>query len=146
MASFKSEEITLHGSAEQVFTKLSNLEGLKNMLDNMPKDQIPEDKLKMLEQVTITSDSISLPAGPMGQLTLQLTKKEEPTLIRLEGIGTPVAMSMQMNITPVDDATSLGIVEIDLSIPAMMKPMVSGPLTKATSEIGRMLSMLRFDK
>lgn len=144
MATFKSEEVRLHGSAEQVYSRLSNLEGLKDLLANMPKDQIPEDKLQLLDQVEITSDTISIPGGPVGALKLRITQKTEPTLLRLEGEGTPVALSMQMEITPVDEHTSLGCVEIDLAIPAMMRPMVSGPLNKATAEIGRMLSMLNF--
>ncbi len=144
MATYRSEEITLKGSADKVFARLSNLEGLKELLTRVPEDQIPEDKRQMFDNIEITADSITIPGGPTGPIKLKKAREVEPTLIRLEGEGTPVPVSLQIDITPVDDSQSLGVIEFELGIPAMLKPMVNGPLNKMTAETAKMLSMLNF--
>lgn len=145
MATYKSEEITLSSPAENVFLKLDNLEGLGEMIKNAPADQIPADKKEMLEQIAVTRDTISFPAGPMGAITLQKTESINPTLIKLEGMGTPVPMSLSLHILPLGEESCAATIEIDLQIPAMLKPMVNGPLKKMTEEFARMLRAVPFN-
>lgn len=145
MAEFKSEETPINASAEKVFGKLSNLESLGEALRNVPEDQIPADQKDLFSQVAITSDTISFPAGPIGSLTLKMTQKVEPTLIRLDGVGSPVPMSLSLRIRPVTEVSSTAMAVIDLQIPAMLKPMVSGPLNKMMSQFADMLRRIPMD-
>lgn len=142
MASYKSETVSLAYPAETVFTKLSNLEGLGEVIKNVPADQIPADQRAMLEQVKVTSDTITFPGGPVGEITLRLTETVSPTLIHLEGYGTPVPMNLAMHITPLTPDTCEAYVEIDLKIPAMLRPMVNGPLQKMADQFGQMLRQM----
>lgn len=144
MATYRSEDVTLGAPAERVFTKLDNLEGLGEMLRNAPVDKIPADKMEMIKQIEVSGDRIKIPGGAMGMITLRKTRSEAPTLIKLEGEGLPMAMSMSLHITPVNEESSSASVEIDLQIPAMLKPMVSGPLNKMTSEFANMLRAIPF--
>ncbi len=145
MATYRSEDVTLGAPAETVFLKLDNLQGLGEMIKNAPAEQIPADKRDMLEQIEVSADRISFPAGPMGAITLRKTQSVNPSLIRLEGEGTPVPMSLSLHILPMGEATSTASVEIDIQIPAMLKPMVSGPLNKMTSEFANMLRAIPFE-
>lgn len=145
MATYRSDDVTLGAPAEKVFNKLDNLQGLGEMIKNAPADQIPDDKREMLESITVTEDTISFPAGPMGAICLRKTQSVSPTLIRLEGQGTPVPMSLSLNILPMGEETSTAYVEIDLQIPAMLKPMVNGPLQKMTAEFANMLRAVPFN-
>lgn len=145
MAQYNSYWVDLRYSADQVFSKLSNLENLRDLLNRIPEDQIPADQRKQLEDIQITPDSISLPGGPVGSITLRMAEKVQPSLIRLQGEGTPVNMSLSMEIEPVDDAACRARVVILLDIPAMLKPMVNGPLNKMTEQFATMLQMIRFD-
>lgn len=144
MATYKSEEVTLNASAEKVYGKLSNIQGLGEMIKNAPVDAIPADKRGLLEQITVTGDSVSFPAGPMGAITLQKGKCVEPTLITLEGVGTPVPMKLCLNIAPLGDANCSAEVEIDIQIPMLLKPMIGGPLQKMTKEFANMLRAIPF--
>lgn len=144
MATYKSEEVTLTAPAERVFAKLDNLEGLGDMIKNAPADMIPEDKKATLDQIAVTADTISFPAGPMGAITMRKTRSECPTLIRLEGEGTPVPMSLSLHISPKGEESCVAEVEIDLQIPKMLAPMVSGPLKKMTTEFATMLRSVPF--
>lgn len=145
MATYKSDDVTLGASADKVFAKLDNLEGLGEMIKNAPADMIPDDKRELLEGITVTADTITFPAGPVGALTLRKAGSVAPTLIRLEGDGGPVPMSMMLNIIPVSDECCRANIEIELQIPAMLKPMVNGPMKKMTSEFANMLRAVPFN-
>ena len=144
MATYSSEEVTIGAPAEKVFSRLDNLQGLGDMIKNAPADQIPEDKRALLEQIEVTGDTIKIPGGPMGAITLRKTQSVSPSLIRLEGQGTPVPMSLALHIVPAGEQACTASVEVDLQIPAMLKPMVSGPLKKMTSEFANMLRAVPF--
>lgn len=145
MATYRSEDVTLGAPAETVFLKLDNLQGLGEMIKNAPAEQISADKRDMLEQIEVSADRISFPAGPMGAITLRKTHSVNPSLIRLEGEGTPVPMSLSLHIVPMGEVASTASVEIDIQIPAMLKPMVNGPLNKMTSEFANMLRAIPFE-
>lgn len=145
MATYKSEEVTLGASAGTVFFKLNNLQGLGDMIKNAPADQIPADKREALEKIEVSADTVSFPAGPMGAVTLRKTESVSPTLIRLVGEGVPVPMSLSLHILPMGEEACRASVEIDIQIPAMLKPMVSGPLQKMTTEFANMLRAIPFN-
>ncbi len=72
MAIYNSSEVSLHAPAESVFSKLSNLENLRTLLDKVPAEQIPADKREMFDSITITPDAITVPGGPVGALTFRV--------------------------------------------------------------------------
>ena len=145
MAEFKSKETPISASAEAVYKKLSNLEGLKELLSRVPEDQIPADQRDLFSQIKITSDTLSFPAGPVGELTLRLAETVEPTFIRLEGVGTPVPMGLMLHIHPSTEVSCSAEVAVDLQIPAMLKPMVSGPLKNMVEQFANMLRNLPYE-
>lgn len=139
MASYSSEEVTLSKPAELVWEKLSNLENLRTLLENVPEGGLPADKREMLEKIKIEGDTITIPGGPLGATTLRMTEKTPPTLVRLDGEGTPVPMSVSIHIQPLTSESSKAHVEFSLEIPAMLKPMVSGPLKQMVNQFATVL-------
>ena len=144
MAIYNSDNVTLHASANAVFDKLSNLENLKGMLDKVPAERIPEDKRAMFENIKITSDTIEVPGGPMGNLTFRVVERVAPLLIKLQGEGIPLQMALALHISPLTDSTSSAKVEIDINIPAMLKPMVGGQIQKIANQFGDVLGAIPF--
>lgn len=144
MATYKSDEVTLHASAESVYSKLSDMSKFGDMLKGAPADALDADKRALLDQVEISGDTISFPAGPAGKVTLRKAEAIEPTLIRLEGVGTPVPMAMSLHITPVLADECRAEVSIDIEVPAMLKPMISGPMKKMVSQIAVMLPQIQY--
>lgn len=145
MTSIKSDKAIVNGTPEQVFEKLSNLDNLKPLLEKVPKDQIPEDNREMFDNLQITSDSISIPGGPVGNITLRISDLLPYSLIRLSGEGSPVPMGMQLEIEPEGADQSEVQVAINLEIPAMLKPMVSGPLKKIANQFVNVLGAIKFN-
>lgn len=144
MATYKSEEVALTRQAEEIWHKLSNLENLRGLIGRVPRESIPDDKREMLEKIEITPDTITVPGGPVGAVVLRMSEKEEPTLIKLKGEGTPVEMSVAMHIRPTGTESCEAQVVIDLAIPALLKPMVNGPLTQMAQQLGQVVRALQF--
>ncbi|MCH5223113.1 MAG: hypothetical protein J1E82_03655 [Muribaculaceae bacterium] len=144
MTTYSSDEITFNAPAEKVYDKLSNLENLKSLLEKVPADKVPEDKRQMFENIVITPETIEVPGGPMGKLVFRLTEKVAPSLIKLSGEGIPIALALEMHIKPLSETTSAGKVDINIDIPAMLKPMVGGQIQKMAGQFGNILSAISF--
>lgn len=144
MTTIKSEKATVNAPAERVFDKLSHLDNLKPLLEKVPKEQIPEDKREMFDNLVITSDTISIPAGPVGDITLRVADRLPFSLISLQGEGTPVPMGMQLEIESEGPERCEVQVAVMLEIPAMLKPMVSGPLKKIVNQFVQVIGAVDF--
>ncbi|MCH5241277.1 MAG: hypothetical protein J1F67_02475 [Muribaculaceae bacterium] len=144
MSIYSSDKITLNAPATAVYDKLSNLENLQGMLHKVPADKIPEDKRQMFENIRITQDTIEVPGGPMGNLLFRVTERVAPSLIKLKGEGIPIEMSLVLHIVPVNDTSSSANVDIDINIPAMLKPMIGGQIQKIANQFGEVLGAIPF--
>ncbi len=144
MATYKSDEVPLKASAENVFNRLSNLEALKGLLEQVPADQIPADKKEMFDNIRLTADTIELPGGPVGAIKLRVVERKAPSRITLKGEGTPVPLQLQLDIHPVDDASCRAQAKVDIEIPMMLKPMISGPMQKMTEQFASVLRSIPF--
>ena len=144
MTTYSSGKVTLNASANSVFDKLSNLENLKGMLDKVPADRIPEDKRQMFENIQITPDTIEVPGGPMGNLVFRVVEKTAPSLIKLKGEGIPLEMYLALHVEPLTDSSSSAQVDVDIDVPAMLKPLVGGQIQKIANQFGDVLGSIPF--
>lgn len=136
MAEFKSNTVSLTGSADVVYAKLSNPEALGALLKSMREQgeqkgmSMPDDVARNLEKITLSGDSISIQGGPTGALTLVRDKTECPTLVSYAGQNTPVPISIAFSITPAG-ATSTLQVSIEAQVPIILKGMIAKPMQQA---------------
>ncbi len=145
MAIFKSKPTGVNASAEAVYNKLSDLSNLKSLIEKIPDSAVPEDKKEMLQGIKITEDSISFPAGPVGELNLKVAEKVPPTLIKLEGIGTPVALTLSLNIAIISSDLCEACVVFDIAIPAMLAPMIGGTIQKMADQFAHVIASLNYN-
>lgn len=141
----KSEKTPIAASAEKVYLKLSDLSNLQGLLDHVPADQIPEDKRDLFENLVITSDSIKIPAGPVGEITLTITDLMPYSLIGLTGEGSPIPLSMQMEINSTGSHSCEVQIGVSIEVPLMLKPMISGPLRKIVDQFAQVVSAIPFN-
>lgn len=146
MANFKSPATDINASAQVVFDRLSDLNNLKELMAKVPEDKIPADQRDMFNAVRIDADSITFPAGPVGDIKLQMAEKISPSLIKLIGVGTPVDLSLSLELNPTDEDRTTGTVNVDIAIPAMLKPMVAGPLNNLVSQFAQLLPAVAGNK
>lgn len=146
MTEFTSDEVILASSSETVFNKLSNLENLRSFLNNVPQDKIPQDKLEQFHNLVITADSITIPGGPTGAITLAVKDKIPHSLIRLEGVDLPIKLSLEMRLSDGGIDSSKAVVAINADIPMMLKPMIKGPLQKIVDQFAQVLTAIPFEQ
>ena len=76
MATFESSVKQIPYAQQSVYEKLSDLNNLEQV-----KDNIPDDKASELE---FTHDTLSLNVPPVGKISLKIIEREEPKTIKFE--------------------------------------------------------------
>lgn len=142
MATYKSDKVDILSSAHALYRKVENPENLRQLLSSIPAEQIPEEQRKQLEQIEVTPDSIVLPGGPVGSVTLRVAERQDPTLVRFEGVGMPVKMELLFKIYPLNEEMCQAQVELELDVPMMLKPMINGPMQKMVNQFSNLLRHL----
>lgn len=141
---YKSAEVKISAPVQAVFDRLSNIENLRSMLDNMPQDRLTPDKREMLQNMEITADTITLPGGPTGPITLRVTERRSPELIELKPEGLPLDLSLSLRLKADGEDATVAQAVVDADIPFMLRPMVSGPLQKLLDSVAEVLANLKF--
>lgn len=144
MADIRSSKVLVQAPASKVYERLSNPQALISLIDNIPADKLPADKMEMLKKVEITPDSITLPGGPTGPVTLRLADCVEPTLIRLKASDLPISLALELHLSEVSEHTCLAECAVDADIPKMLMPMVKGPLQKVADQVAHLLEQIPF--
>ena len=140
MAQYKSETAHIAHKIDLVFSKLSNPGTIGAAAENLPEQQ-----REILEKVEFSEDAITVKGSPMGNLTLRRTQVVEPTRIVFEAEQSPVPFKITFNLTEAGDATD-ATAAIDIEIPVFLRPMVSGPMEKATAQFAELLQRIPYDK
>jgi hypothetical protein len=123
---------------------LSNLENFKSFLDKIPADKIPADKMEQFKSIEVTADSIAFQGGPTGAVKFVVAEKREPSLIKLKAADLPLSLTLELHLKADGDNCRQQTI-INADIPAMLKPMVAGPLQKVVDQFGSVLSAIPFN-
>lgn len=145
MAEFKGQPSTIKAPIHKVYNKLVDFENFKSFIDKIPTDKIPADKLEQFKNIEITSDSIAFQGGPTGPVKLVVDQRIEPSLIRLKAADLPINLTLEIQLKENGEET-LQTTVIKADIPAMLKPMVAGPLQKVVDQFGTIFSVIPFDE
>lgn len=145
MAEYKSNPVSLRKSAETVYGRLTNLEALEKSIREIPEESIPADKRAMLDGITVDNDTITIPGGPTGSLSLRKAECTEPLFVSYECIGTPVPAILAARIAPTGDNSCEVTVEADIKVPPMLKPMLNGMMNKMVNEVASQLTSLQLN-
>lgn len=139
MATYKSKEVTVNAPVDQVFSRVTDLAGFQNRLE-----QLPEDLRARMGSVRFGEDSITIEAAPMGEITFKVTERVPSERVTLSAMQSPVPLTLSVLTSPnVADIASTDlrtVVEVD--IPPMLKPLVGGKLQQAADMFTDMLQKM----
>ena len=110
MTKFESSVKQIPYAQQRVYDKLSDLNNLEQV-----KDNIPDDKAGELE---FTHDTISINVPPVGKISLQITEREEPKTIKFETLQSPMPFNLWIQLLPVTESSS----KMKLTIKADINP------------------------
>ncbi len=137
MATYSSKPVVVDGPAQQLFDRISNLAVFQQRMESLP----PEIRAKAGD-VKFTDNSIIINGGPVGEMRLDVTRREALTLLEFEGANTPVPMSLSIRLEPESDARTRICASMEVDIPLMLKPLVGGKMQEAADRFGLLLGDL----
>ncbi|MFG6397158.1 MAG: hypothetical protein K1V89_07470 [Muribaculaceae bacterium] len=137
MATYKSTPKKIQRSAEDLFDTFSDFTNLQNSLDNLTDEQ-----RKQIGDVHFTSDSISIVTPQVGEIEFHVTERQRPGRLVFGTKSSPVPMKMELDIKPLGGDFSEVTSQIDVEIPAMLRPLVGPQLQKAADKFGELIAGL----
>ena len=105
-------------------------------------DQLPEEQKAKLQGVEFDGESVKMNAPSIGQLVFKITERTAPTHVGFSAEGSPVPLKLSLDLANVTaDSTSLSP-NIDIDIPAMLRPFIGGKIQEAADKFGEMFTSL----
>lgn len=135
MATYKSKQVTISHPIEEVYEKISNIGAYQQKLDSLPAEV--KDKLG---DVRFEPDAIVITAAPVGEIRFAVKERIKPSSVKLSAEQSPVPLTLSVNLTPDSDSSTNAVSQIDVEIPAMLKPMVGGKMQEAADKFGELIT------
>lgn len=142
---YKSNPVRVSAPVERVYTRFSNLENLKALINNAPADRLSEEQLAQLQGMEITSDTLTMSGGPTGSITLRVSERREPELVALRPDNLPMDLNLELRFKGIDGQTTDIEAAIVADIPMMLRPMVKGPFQKIVDQFASMVGAIPFE-
>lgn len=139
METYESNIVHVQASAQQIFDKLSNLENLQPLLNNLP----PEATEKV-KDIAVTADSCRFTIDNFGQMGFKIIEKEPYKTIKFSGDDTPVEVFMWIQLVEKEAYDTKMKVTLKADIPFMLKMMVGSKLKDGVNQIATILSKIPY--
>ena len=137
MATYKSPLTTVGKSADTLFERFSNLNNLQGVLDSLPVEQRAQ-----VGDVQFTDDSLKITTPQVGDIVFSVVERVRPSKIVFGTKSSPVPLTMEMHINPLTPDSSSVQTQIDVEIPAMLRPLIGPQLQKAADKFGELIAGL----
>ena len=153
MAKYESQIKQVPFSQSAVYAKLSDLTNLavikERFDDPNVQAKIPADKIEevrnAVNQMEFTTDTLSAPAGPIGNIAVQIVDREPEKCVKFTSTNSPVSFKLWVQMLPTSDTTSKLKVTIDADLNFFMKQMVGSHLEKGVDKFADMLAMIPYE-
>ena len=137
MSKYESNVKQIPYPQEAVYRTISDLNNLARIRERVPDDKIQE--------FTFDSDTVSMSVPPVGEISLRIVEREEPSCIKFETAKSPMPFNLWVQILPVDEQSSKMKVTVKADIPFILQAMVSGPLQEGVEKVADALSQIPYE-
>ena len=153
MAKYESQIKQVPFSQSAVYAKLADLTNLAVIKDRFDdpavQEKLPADKIeevrKAVQQMEFTADTVSVPAGPIGSVAVEIVEREPEKCVKFSSTNSPVSFKLWIQMLPTSDTTSKMKVTIDADLNFFMKQMVGPHLEKGVDKFADMLAMIPYE-
>lgn len=105
-------------------------------------NEIPEEARAKMGDVTFEADAICINTPQVGQLKFKVTERVAPGHIVFSAVGSPIPLSMAIDINALSDTSSEVVTAIEVEIPAMLRPLIGSKMQEAADKFGEMIGQL----
>ena len=153
MTKYESQIYTVNATQQHAYERMANLknfealrqimeqpEFVERLMANVPAEhagKVTPEKIeevrRQFENVVFSEDAVSFDSK-LGLITLAITEREEPKLVKLQGVGTPIDVTLWVQLLP------LGAYQSDVNF--FIRKMVEKYLKQAPDGIASFLCYL----
>ncbi len=162
MNKYESTVKNVYAPVERVYARLSDLTSLQVLkervddprFEEMINSQVPADKRPTPEQMQklrnnvrdlqLTTDTVSGHLGPLGDFTLRIVERVEPKLVKLDLEGTPIQVTVWVQMLPSDENSSRMKVTLGAELNFFIRKMIESKLEKAAEGLAQFLSQIPY--
>lgn len=139
METYESNVVEIQASAQQIFSKLSNLENLQPLLANLPAEATEK-----VKDIAVTADTCQFTVENFGQMGFKIIDREPNKTIKFTGDNTPVEVYMWIQLVEKEAYLSKMKVTLKADVPFMLKMMVGSKLKDGVNQIATLLSKISY--
>lgn len=159
MTKYESQVYTVNTYQQHAYEKMANLknfeaikqafeqpEFFERITQTLPPEQaekLTPEKVEQIRQamqnVVFSEDAVSF-ESKMGLITLAITDRQEPKLVKLVGVNTPIDINLWVQFLPQDVYTTKMKVTIGVELNFFIRKMVEKHIKVAPDGIAQMLS------
>lgn len=140
MQSYNSRTFTIKKDIKSVYDLFMTPRSASSFLEKAG-DKLP------LNNVVLTDTGIELEAPVVGKIKVERTEGVEPNLVRYQGQGTPVPMTLSINLRPGEtEGETIAQVTVDAEVPVFLSGMIGGKIKPALEKAADALEQLDVDR
>lgn len=139
METYESNVVEIQASAQQIFSKLSNLENLQPLLANLPAEATEK-----VKDIAVTADTCQFTVENFGQMGFKIIDREPNKTIKFTGDNTPVEVYLWIQLVEKEAYLSKMRVTLKADVPFMLKMMVGSKLKDGVNQIATLLSKIPY--
>jgi carbon monoxide dehydrogenase subunit G len=139
METYESNVVHIQAAAQSVFDKLSNLENLKPLLDNLPSKATEK-----VKDIAVTADTCRFTVENFGQMGFKIIEREPNKTIKFSGDDTPVEVFLWIQLVEKEAYDTKMKITLKADIPFMLKMMVGDKLKDGVNQIATLLSKIPY--
>ena len=161
MTKYESQIYTVNATQQHAYERMANLknfealrqimeqpEFVERLMANVPAEhagKVTPEKIeevrRQFENVVFSEDAVSFDSR-LGLITLAITEREEPKLVKLQGVGTPIDVTLWVQLLPLGAYQSKMKVTIGADVNFFIRKMVEKYLKQAPDGIASFLCYL----
>ena len=161
MTKYESQIYTVNATQQHAYERMANLknfealrqimeqpEFVERLMANVPAEhagKVTPEKIeevrRQFENVVFSEDAVSFDSK-LGLITLAITEREEPKLVKLQGVGTPIDVTLWVQLLPLGAYQSKMKVTIGADVNFFIRKMVEKYLKQAPDGIASFLFYL----
>ena len=161
MTKYESQIYTVNATQQHAYERMANLknfealrqimeqhEFVERLMANVPAEhagKVTPEKIeevrRQFENVVFSEDAVSFDSK-LGLITLAITEREEPKLVKLQGVGTPIDVTLWVQLLPLGAYQSKMKVTIGADVNFFIRKMVEKYLKQAPDGIASFLCYL----
>lgn len=159
MTKYESQIYTVNAPQQHAYERMANLKNfeaikqavenpdfVERLMANVPAehaDKVTPEKIEQiraaLQNVVFSEDAVSMETQ-MGLITLAITDRQEPKLVKLVGVNTPIDVNLWVQLLPQGVYQAKMKVTIGVELNFFVRKMVEKHIKTAPDGIAQMLS------